>query len=357
MARTLLAAHAAAPSLSPLARDGAARRRAALAVASVLFVLVTLLRIRIDGLDTPIAMLYVFPIAVLALEFQIVGGVLAGIVSSATFLGWVASEDLAFSDSIWMRVVILIGIGAVIGWISRERQREGAIARAVLEAMPEPASVKDLSGRYLLTNPALERMLQRAGSEIVGTNRPVGQTPDTERRVAEADRRVIETGEPVELEIAGALPDLGERTMRTVKAPVKDAAGRVIAIVTFAHDISARVQHEREVIAMGEQARREYERAIDDYRRLMRHRVANPLTILEGAAATLRLPFAGEETNRAELARLISDQVARLAQLDVGVETSGPEEQELDARASADLAAIRRRAATHADTIRPLTGR
>jgi PAS domain S-box-containing protein len=357
MARTLLAARGSLDRMKPLVDESRHRRYIALAIGSFLFALVTLLRFQVDGLETPVAMLYVFPIAAIALEFEVIGGVVAGFVSSVSFLAWVEVAGEAFTAPIWMRVVILIGIGAVVGWVSRERHLEGAIARAVIDSMPEPASVKDLHGRYLLTNPALERMLQRSGQEIVGANRPVGQSPELEAVVSEADRRVIETGEAVELELPANVPELGTTVMQTVKAPVKDDAGHVVAIVTLAHDISARVEYERELLRMSEAARDEYERARTDYERLMRHRIANPLTILTGAAEALRLPYAEAAAHREEIAQLIADQVHRLERLDTGATHIAPEEHELEARANADLEALRQRVALHAESIRTMLSR
>lgn len=59
--------------------------------------------------------------------------------------------------------------------------------------------------------------------------------------------------------------------------------------------------------------RREYERALADYRRIARHRLANPLTAIAGSASALQdLPSLDERTRR-ELLEAIVDEASRLA--------------------------------------------
>lgn len=56
--------------------------------------------------------------------------------------------------------------------------------------------------------------------------------------------------------------------------------------VTITHDITDRVTHEDKVTAMAETERSAYEHAQCDYHQI-RHRIANPLTIIRGAASQL----------------------------------------------------------------------
>jgi PAS domain S-box-containing protein len=296
--------------------------------------------------DVPLGILYVLSIALLAEAFELAGGLIGGMVASVAFAVWLPTDDPALPlHGALIRAGALIVAGVVLGMIARTRHAEWAVARAILDALPDPASVKDLSGRYLLVNRAVEEVLQHPVADIEGMSSSVGQPLDVQGEVSEAERRVVESGEALEYELTGYLPGIGPMVMRNVKAPVKDAQGRVVAIVTIAHDITARVRHEREVQQRAEQARTEYERATTDYARLIRHRWANPLTVIVGASETLRTPFARSEVGRNQLADLISEQVDRLASIDLGGAPRSSEERTLDGIARTDASAPR----THAD--------
>jgi PAS domain S-box-containing protein len=312
-------------------RDAEARRYLAVVVSVLAFLAISLLcTLSLDRGDG-IAFLYVFPIALLALEFGAAVGLAAGAVSS---LAWLVLADLIDIDPDWIdqvvRVTVLVGTGLLVGSVSRARHREVAISRAVLDSLHEPASVKDLEGRYILVNAALERALQLPAGAVVGQSSGYGQPPDVQERILEADRMVVATRAPVEFEVEGIFPGIGPMTTQTVKSPVFDAHGEVTAIVTVAHDITRRVEHERRMLRLADEARSEYERARADYAALMLHRIANPLTIIEGAGETLRTPFAEDAEHRNVLADLILEQVERLARLDVEPVATGLEERELE---------------------------
>jgi signal transduction histidine kinase len=58
--------------------------------------------------------------------------------------------------------------------------------------------------------------------------------------------------------------------------------------------------------------KREYDRALADYRRLARHRLVNPLTAIEGSARALRDLSSIDERTRRELLKTIVDETSRL---------------------------------------------
>jgi signal transduction histidine kinase len=88
---------------------------------------------------------------------------------------------------------------------------------------------------------------------------------------------------------------------------------------------------------------REYERARRDYTQVVRHRIANPLTVIKGAAQTLE---AGEldEATRHDLRVAIIAAAEQLEAISLEPERAGDEEHELDAipRVPARPAARRR---------------
>jgi signal transduction histidine kinase len=84
----------------------------------------------------------------------------------------------------------------------------------------------------------------------------------------------------------------------------------------------------------------EYRRALADYRRLARHRLANPLSVIRGgviALKTLELPT----VERAELLDSMEAECERLEHVALEPEPAGPEERRL--RPQPDLRAVRGR--------------
>ena len=78
--------------------------------------------------------------------------------------------------------------------------------------------------------------------------------------------------------------------------------------------------------------RDEYERALADYQRLARHRLANPLTAIRGSIETLRaMPELDSET-RIELLDAVRDEARRLEEIALEPTIVGDEERSLDPR-------------------------
>jgi signal transduction histidine kinase len=80
----------------------------------------------------------------------------------------------------------------------------------------------------------------------------------------------------------------------------------------------------------------EYERALSDYRRLARHRLANPLTAVRGGIAALQSLNGLDDGKRAELLEMVAREVARLEAVTLEPLTRSPEERGLRPRPSLD---------------------
>lgn len=74
---------------------------------------------------------------------------------------------------------------------------------------------------------------------------------------------------------------------------------------------------------------REYERARRDYASLLRHRIANPLMMIEGAARTLRARR-GDEAKREQLLEAIIEASVNLERISLEPRPRGAEELELE---------------------------
>ncbi|MGD0274052.1 MAG: histidine kinase dimerization/phospho-acceptor domain-containing protein [Gaiellaceae bacterium] len=73
---------------------------------------------------------------------------------------------------------------------------------------------------------------------------------------------------------------------------------------------------------------REYERARSDYASLLRHRIANPLMMIEGAARTLRARR-GDEEKREQLLQTIIEASENLERISLEPQLRGMEEADL----------------------------
>lgn len=78
--------------------------------------------------------------------------------------------------------------------------------------------------------------------------------------------------------------------------------------------------------------REEYDRALADYHRLARHRLANPIAAIRGSIVTLRdLPDLDEESRR-KLFDALEEEARRLEKIALDPEIRRPEERGLDPR-------------------------
>ncbi len=114
--------------------------------------------------------------------------------------------------------------------------------RAFINHSPSYIFAKDLEGRYILANRAYLDLFGFAGeSELMGRT-------DAERFGGDVDwtandRRVLETGEPLEFDETARFPD-GERIYISAKFPLRDAEGAIVAVGGISTDITARKRAE-----------------------------------------------------------------------------------------------------------------
>src|SRR4028119_1360008 len=86
-------------------------------------------------------------------------------------------------------------VGAVRAGEAAPLEEPGLLS-AIVEETPDAVFVKNLDGRYLMVNSACARILGRPKEEIIGKDDAQLLPPETAGRLAEADRQVMDTGEP-----------------------------------------------------------------------------------------------------------------------------------------------------------------
>jgi hypothetical protein len=114
-----------------------ARPRWVLAVAAALYLVFFLLRLAVGGPDDAVNMLYALPIALVALAFGRVGGLVAGLVGVALVGAWVLLDDVGLSAIGWAsRVVPMLLLGGLLGDAS-DRLADADARQRLLEAVAQ----------------------------------------------------------------------------------------------------------------------------------------------------------------------------------------------------------------------------
>jgi diguanylate cyclase (GGDEF)-like protein/PAS domain S-box-containing protein len=129
---------------------------------------------------------------------------------------------------------------------SAAREAEAALRaanarlQAIFDHAPVWLSLRGMDGRYLDANNELAQVLGTTKEELLGSYPgDFRQTPRV-AQVAEDDRIVWETKQPITHEITVDHPTRGHRDYRVVRYPVLDEGGDVDAVGSFALDITDR---------------------------------------------------------------------------------------------------------------------
>ena len=135
-----------------------------------------------------------------------------------------------------------------------------ALLNTIIEGTHDSVFAKDLDGRYLLINAAGAAVLGYSAGEIVGRTDLDILGPEAARVFRETDMRVIETGDVLVSEETAPVA-AGVRTYHAMKAPLRDAEGRVTGLVGISRDISERKRMEEALEASAAHYRRLVNRA------------------------------------------------------------------------------------------------
>ncbi len=133
--------------------------------------------------------------------------------------------------------------------IQAELQREHAFLRTLIDTLPDFVYVKDLDGRYLLTNRANLRLLGLPTVEsAIGKSVRDLFPPEIATLYEEDDRRVIAGESVLNREHPAQFPDGSVGFILTTKVPIRDSEGRVTAVFGVSRDVTDlhRMQRERE---------------------------------------------------------------------------------------------------------------
>ena len=166
----------------------------------------------------------------------------SGPVKAAPF--WTGRQALALGGV--MSCIILAGFGWVLSLRRQVRlqtaaiQKEKNLLATLIDHLPDNVYVKDLQGRYALTNlaharfhgaPSPNYFRGKSGFDLFSQDRA--------QVFAEADRKILSGDMPVftcEEEVTNGKSQ--RRLLATTKVPLKDQAGRIIGLVGFSRDVT-----------------------------------------------------------------------------------------------------------------------
>jgi PAS domain S-box-containing protein len=123
--------------------------------------------------------------------------------------------------------------------IEAERKELEARLDAFMQNAPFVMYVKDLSGRYVLTNPEHERVFGRPDRAVLGSRTGDLCPPAVAEALLEHDAAVLSTGQVSVRERSYEGYDRYAHVL-AVKFPVRDPAGTIVAIGGFEIDVSER---------------------------------------------------------------------------------------------------------------------
>lgn len=113
-----------------------------------------------------------------------------------------------------------------------------AMLKAIIDHTTDTIMIRDHAGRFKLVNPACATAMGLAHAELVDVPAEEVYAPETLARVLETDRRVIESGLPMEYESRVALRCGRTVVCHTIKYPYRTEDGQIAGIVAMSRDIT-----------------------------------------------------------------------------------------------------------------------
>jgi PAS domain S-box-containing protein len=127
--------------------------------------------------------------------------------------------------------------------IENEVRESEAFLRDIMENVSDAIFVKDREARMILANTAYYRLMGKSPEEVLNKTAADFHLPEIARKLAEDDKRVMETGKGTTLE-ERIFTSHGWRILQTVKAPYYDGQGNIIGLIGAARDITERKKAE-----------------------------------------------------------------------------------------------------------------
>lgn len=243
------------PFLTATRRSTPSERAAVIVFACLLLAAVFVLGFAVSNPNEAVAVLYTLPIALVAVELGIAGGIITAVLAVALFGIWAAADNVSIGVlGFFTRGTGFLLLGGLLGGFSSSlrsayqtvRRREQQL-QAILDNSTAVVALKDGDGRYLLVNRKFEQIFKRSQADVQGkTDHDLFP-----RYMADAfranDRRVLK--ECCALEFEETAPgENGPHTYLATKFPLLDEGGHPYCVCVMATDITRRKEAEKQLV-------------------------------------------------------------------------------------------------------------
>ena len=186
-----------------------------------------------------------------------------------------------------------VGFQCIIKDISERKQMESIVKKyevdliqnqELLQSILDNANsliyIKDLDGKYILTNREFKKKLNLNSIEVIGKTDFDFSTTKQAQHFKDTDDEVIRTCKPVEVEEIIELAD-GPHNILIIKFPLLDAQNKIYGISGIATDITERVRYQQQLIEakkIAEDAKQLQEQFLAN----MSHEIRTPMNGIQG---------------------------------------------------------------------------
>lgn len=235
------------------------RRRLVLAGAILLFVAVFALRLIYREPTEPLTLLFVIPIALIAVEWGTRAALLAAVASLALYGLWVVGDGEARTTlgDVAIRWIAFLTLAAVAGRLAEQLRESRAFLDSIVENIPAMVFVKEADRlRFALVNRAGEELLGHSRDEMLGKSDHDFFPREEADFFTAKDRQVLARGELLDIPEEPIDTRDGRRWLHTRKIPIATGRGGADFLLGISEDITERKRAEEAVAAAREEAER-----------------------------------------------------------------------------------------------------
>jgi signal transduction histidine kinase len=155
------------------------RRAVVLLSSAVLFVAIFVVRQLISAHGDAVGLLYVVPVALLALELGVRAGMVAAAVAVGATVVWMATSESEFGlVGLLVRALIFVSVGAVAGRFSDQMRRHSARDESLLRSGLDLARLDESEDLLALLSDHIERAVEVASVRVELEDAPPAQRGD-----------------------------------------------------------------------------------------------------------------------------------------------------------------------------------
>lgn len=190
---------------------------------------------------------------------------------------------------------------------------ERNLLRTLIDQLPDYIFVKDIEGRYLLTNVAHARAVQVDNpDDMIGKTAFDFWMPELAAQYDADDRTVMQSGNALINQERVTVNASGEQIwVSTTKVPLYDQYGAVTGIVGLSRDMSDSKRAEQQAREL--EVEKERVQMLADFITSTSHDLKTPLTIISGSVYILAKSYKPEQREAKQL--VIEQQIRRMTDL------------------------------------------